>query len=185
MKKRLIFYIILLFIFSCTHKEVKNNIEKDEVEIVDVEILDIEEKKIVEEDTTDDIEFLYNRLVDAIIKKKLDEIGKCYYEYAIFQYSDNVEKNINCFDGSKKIIGIENIKKNYDYLFKKRYLNRIEYEIVKIYRETNPKKIIFINLWLNVEFDFYEIMECILIDKKYYISNHTIVKGKEIRDSIY
>jgi len=169
LRKIIIFLLFSFLLVNCSHKEIKEKIE-------DIPI-------IKEEDITDDIELLYNRFVEAIMKKKIDEIAKCYSEDAIFQYSDEAGKEISCFDKSKKIEGIENIKKNYDYLFKTRYLNRIEYEIVRIYRDTNPKKVIFMNLWFNVEFDFYEIIECVLIDKKYYIKSHTIVKGKEIRDS--
>ncbi len=172
MKIKYLIFIFIFFYFSCAHKDIKNDIDK------------IIEKPLVENDTTDDIELLYKRLIDSIINKKLDQIVSCYTEDAVFQYSDKVEKNITCFDGSKKVIGIENIKKNYEYLFRKRYLNIIEYEIVKIYKHTTPPKIIFINLWLNVEYDFYEIIECTIIDKKYYITNHTVVKGSEIRAEI-
>ena len=177
MRKRILLIFFIFLCFSCSYKEIKKDKEISQIKDTN--------KHIVIEDTTDDIELLYYRLVEAIIKKKIEGIANCYTKDAIFQYSDKVEKNITCFDGTKKIIGIENIKKNYEYFFKIRYLNIIEYEIIKIYKQINPPKIIFINLWLNVEFDFYEIIECTLIDKKYYISNHTVVKGSEIRQDLY
>lgn len=171
---RYIFLILIFFCFNCSYKEIKKK------EILNNSPI----QQNFAQDTTDDIELVYNRLIEAIIKKKVDQIVECYCEDAIFEYSDKVEKEINCFDGSKRIQGHDKIRKNYEYLFKNRYLNRIEYDIVKIDKKNNPPKIIFINLWLNLEYDFYEIIEFTLINKKYYINYHKIVKGKEIRDTI-
>lgn len=167
MKNIFLFFIFILFCFSCYHNEVKKEIIRDSIEQI----------------TTDNIESLYNRLITGIIHKKLEKIGNCYTNNAIFQYSDNID--IKCFDGSKKIMGVEAIKKNYEYLLKIRYFNIIEYEIVKMYKDIKNPRVIFINLWLNVEFDFYEVIECVLINGKYYINNHKVLKGSEIRSELY
>jgi hypothetical protein len=151
------YLFILLIFFCCTTKN--QNV--------------IKEEHFIEED---DIIKVYNRLIEGIKNRDINEISSCYMINSSYYYDENTGKKYICFNQKKYISGIENIILQYKFLFKSNILDKIEYEIISIDKNALTPKISFLNVWQNSDDDVIEIIEFEKVQNKYYISCHNIMK---------
>jgi hypothetical protein len=153
------FLIFLVSFFSCTTKN--------------KEVVVKEEKA---DDITEDILEIYNKLIDGIKHHDFEKISSCYTEDANYIYGDNTPAKYVCFNSEKKVNGINDIISQYKFLFKKYLLNKIEFEVYKIDRNSKNPSITFINVWQNSDDDLIELIEFKKINNQYFISNHLVQK---------
>jgi hypothetical protein len=133
-------------------------------------------KNVVEKDDSNDILEVYYRLIDGIKYRNFEKILSCYADDATYSYGQNTGEKYICFNNTKNIRGIDNIRLQYGYLFKRNILDKIEFEIIKVDANKSDPNIKFLNVWQNSDDDVIEIIEFKKIQDKYFISGHRILK---------
>jgi len=162
-------YKILLFVLfiACSHKEVKEL-------YVEPAPLPIVEK---EPDYSNDMIAVYKKLVLSIKKRDIDSILACYSNTAQYSYSDTVFSELRCYNNELNVIGIDSIRLQYGNMFKKKYLDSIEYEIINV--NNSEKQLKIINLWANSDYGVYEYLKFDIIEGSFFIASHSIVKERK------
>ncbi|OHD26881.1 MAG: hypothetical protein A2086_10240 [Spirochaetes bacterium GWD1_27_9] len=170
--KNLTLIFIFLFLFGCATK--KQNIKEVVITTTSTTTTTITEETISE----NDILLVYNKLIASIKQRDFAGIESCYAPDAGFIYDEKTSSKYKCFNGEKKVFGVENILSQYKYMFKNRLLDNIEFEVVKIFNTKEIPKIKFINAWQNSDDDLIEEIEFVKIGKLYFIKTHFIQKKK-------
>ncbi len=156
MKKIVFIFSIAVLLISCAHKKTA---------IID--------EPVVKEETNGEIILLYNRLIAAIKQRDYETIASCYSDDAVYGYGYN-RYGLKTGAKSQQIVGRDNIVAEYDYLFKKRYLTNIEYDIMELNNKTKPYSIKFFNVWENTDFGVFHNITIDKLDNKYFITVHEI-----------
>lgn len=164
--KSVLFFVLLMLILSCSHKTVK---EREEIVY--------EEVKEILPDYRDDMIAVYNKLVSSIKKRNLSSILECYSGDAVYYYSETDFPELRCHDGGFSTSGIDNVEKHYQNMFRRRYLDSIEYEIITADNEKMQLKII--NLWANSDFGVFEYLDFIEQNGKLFIAKHGVVRERK------
>jgi len=157
-----------LFLFiTCSHKEVK------EIYVEPIPVVIVEK----ESDYSNDMIVVYKKLVSSIKKRDIDGIMTCYSDVAQYSYSDTVFSELRCYNNELNVTGVDTIRLQYGSMFRKKYLDSIEYEIINV--NNSKKQLKIINLWANSDYGVYEYLHFDIIDGKFLIDSHSIVKERK------
>lgn len=166
-------YIALLFALAlltalftgCSHKETK-----EEPVVHEEEVPPPPPPEDNKKGSAEDMLAVYQRLIDGIRRAELDKILSCYAEEGSYGYSEENRRKFKCYNDEYEVFGIEPIESQYRYLFKKRLLDRIEFDV----RVVNEEQlyITFINAWARADYRVAETIYFEVIDSRYYIKRH-------------
>lgn len=150
-------FFCIFFIISCSHNEKKETVVKEKKGNIKDEMLAV-----------------YNKIIDGIKTRDLEQIISCYEKNSIFEYSNKIAHQFQCFNKESSIKGIDNITQQYQYFFENRPLDQIEFAI----KEINEKEICitFINAWTYSDYRIAETIYLISQDNGYFIKKHEIRK---------
>ncbi|HPO49454.1 MAG TPA: hypothetical protein PLO89_03930, partial [Spirochaetota bacterium] len=158
--KRFFLFLSLVFIISGCVSKGEQKVEKTAVTTtIEKRSFDIDKDLLLE---------VFNKLVFYIKKRDLDGISSCYSKDSLFLYDDSTG-NFSCFNGLKQASGNDEVIEQYKYMFKKRILDNIEFEVYLIDANIENPSIKFINAWQNSDYDFEEIVYFAKEDEKYKI----------------
>ncbi|HOV15207.1 MAG TPA: hypothetical protein PK771_13040 [Spirochaetota bacterium] len=175
MKILIIYLLFISFLFGCvTKKQIK--IETTSTTTTSTTIF-VEQK--AEEVDEKDILSIFYKLVGFIKSRDIDGIISCYSEESTFLYDKSTNEKLLCYNDNKSVSGRESIAKQYKYMFKKRILDNIEFEVYQIDRDAKNPMIKFINAWQNSDYDVEERIFFVKENGKYKISNHLIGKKND------